>query len=132
MMIPGPVIELDDANSALSEPPGQETVRTKTPIARLFDAVKIQHFLRFMTEVGELGDAGLHLERHFVLRDAGRDLRVKLLLSERAIQAFDFFDELTLRALANTIGVADVVDGVAARLKRNALKAARQDAARPL
>jgi len=83
-------------------------------------------------EVGQLRNAGLHLEGHLILGDPGGDLGVVVLLSEDAVHALDLLDDLTLGALANAFGIADVVNGIAFGLKLDALETARQDAAAPL
>ena len=51
------------------------------------------------------------------------------LLGEHAVEPVDLLDHLPLRALADALGVADVVDGVALRLELDALELAGQEAA---
>ena len=57
------------------------------------------------------------------------DLGIELLLGEHAVQPLDLLDDLPLRALADAVGIADVVDRVALRLELDALEPARQKAA---
>ena len=55
-----------------------------------------------------------------------------LLLREHAVEPLDFVDDLALGALANALGVADVVHGVAFGLEQDSLEFAGQEAGRPL
>ena len=75
-MVPAAVIKLNEADVALGEPPCQQTVRGKgTGLAGVF-AVKFVDMLRLAGHIDQFGHAGLHPERHFVLRDARLDFRV--------------------------------------------------------
>jgi hypothetical protein len=126
------MIELDHAHAALGEAAGEEAVRSKGTVAGLFHAVAVKGRLIFFTEIGQLGDAALHLEGHLVLGDARRDLGIVLFLREESVEPLDLFDDLALGALADAVGVADVVDRVTLRLELNPLETTRQHAAAPL
>ena len=132
VMVPGAVVELDHADAALGEAAGEEAVGSEGAVAGFFDAVEVECGLGFVFEVGEFRDAALHFEGHLVLGDAGGDFGVVLLFGEEAVEALDFFDDLALGALADALGIADVVDGVAFGLELDALEAAGEDAAAPL
>ena len=75
VMVPVAVVELDEAHAALGQPPRQQAVRGERAVARL-RAVHLQHVLRLLAHVHQVGHAGLHLERHLVLRDARQDLGI--------------------------------------------------------
>ena len=75
VMIPVAVIELDEADAAFREPPRQQAIRRERSVARL-RAVGVQHALRLLAHVHQTGNAGLHLERHLVLRDPRQNLRI--------------------------------------------------------
>ena len=62
--------------------------------------------------------------QHFAWNDTD-GIRVVLFVVEQAIHACNFIDDLPLRALANTIGIADIVHRIATRLELNALEPAR-------
>ena len=85
--------------------------------------------LRFPAEIGEFGHRRLHAERHFILADARLNFRINAFFGQHAVKPLDFFDDLPLRALANTFGIADVVNGVAFRLKKNAFEFGWQETA---
>jgi hypothetical protein len=87
---------------------------------------------RFGSEVGQLGDRGLHPKGHLILADPRLNLGVEALLCQESIQTVDLFNDLPLRTLTDAFGAADVMDRVAARLKLNSLKSAGEEAARPL
>lgn len=132
VVVPGAVVELNHAHPALGETASQQAVGGKGAVAGFFDAVEVQRGLGLVFEVGEFRHAALHLEGHFILSNAGSDLGVVLLLGEQAVEALDFIHDLTLGALTDSFGAADVVDGVTFRLKLDALKSAGQHAATPL
>ena len=131
-MVPSAVVELDHAHAALGESAREETVGSVTAVARFFHAVEIEHGLRLVFKIGEVRDARLHFERQLVLRDARGDLGIVRAGGEQSVHATHFFDDLTLRALADALGIADVVDGVTAGLKLDALETTWEHAARPL
>src|SRR5882672_8258664 len=70
MMIPGAMIKLNEADASFSETARQETVRSETAVARLFQTVHFQELFRFVAEIGEVRQGGLHAESQFVLADA--------------------------------------------------------------
>src|SRR5204862_2096797 len=80
----------------------------------------------------QLRQRRLHPKSKFVLADARLNFRVHPLLSQDAVEAIDFFDDLPLRALAHAWRIADVMDRFALGLKEYPLKLARQEPARPL
>ena len=55
-----------------------------------------------------------------------------MILGKNAIQALHLLHDLALRALAHAVGIAQVMHGIALRLKLNALEFAGQEAAAPL
>ena len=75
MVIPIAVIKLNEAHAALGQPPGQQAVRSERAIARL-GAVRVQNALRFLAHIHQIRNARLHLERHFILRNARENFRI--------------------------------------------------------
>ena len=132
VVVPGAVIELNHAHAALGEAAGEEAVRGKGAIARFLDAVKVEGGLALAGEIGQLRNARLHFKRHLVLGDARRDFGVVLFFRKEAVETLDLLDDLSLRALADTVRIADVVHRVALRLELDSLEPAREHAAAPL
>ena len=132
VMIPRAMVELNHPHATLGEPARHEAVRGETAVARLLDAIAVEDVLRLVAEVGQLRHGRLHAKRHLVLRDARGDFRIDPFRRKHPVQAIDLLHHLTLRALADAIGIADVMHRVALRLELDALKLARQQSARPL
>jgi len=77
MKIPPPIKQLHVADPLLHESPGEETVvseGTRLPDVR---AIGIEGLGILLRDVGQLGNRGLHPERHLILGDAGVDLRIR-------------------------------------------------------
>ena len=100
--------------------------------ADLLDAVGFDRLRGLSLEVEQLGYARLHLEGHLILGDARGDFRIDGLFGELAVEATDLVDDLALGALADALGVADVVDGFTLGLELNTLVFAGEYAAGPL
>ena len=75
VMVPAAVIELDEAHVALGEAAGEQAVGGERAGLAGIVAVELETCSGSFESVGEIGHAGLHAERHLVLRDAGVDLR---------------------------------------------------------
>ena len=69
VVVPSHVEELDEADITFRQATRDQTVAGKR--ARRLDvrAVKSQHALGFVRDVGEFRDARLHAKRHLILRD---------------------------------------------------------------
>ncbi len=88
VLVPALVVELDEAHAALGQPAGQQAVGGegaglagyRRRRARTWSPARPTRF-------GDVGHAGLHAERHFVLGDARFDLGVELLLELVAVRA---------------------------------------------
>ena len=132
VMIPRAMIKLNHPHTALGEPPGHEAVRREAAVARLLDAIGVEHVLRLIAEVGQLRHRGLHAERQFVLRNTRGDLGISALLRQQSVHAVHLLDDLPLRALADALGIANVMHRVALGLKQDPLILAGQQAAGPL
>src|SRR5690606_34149923 len=132
VVVPTAVIQLDETHAAFREPAGEQTVGREGTVSRLLDPVHIEDRLRLLAEIGELRDARLHLEREFVLGDARLDLGIEALLLVKTVETGDLVNDLPLRALADAVGIADIVDGRTDALELHALETAGQEAGRPL
>ena len=76
VVVPVLMIQLDEFHAAFGEPPGEETVGGEGAGFARVGAVRIDDVGRLIFEVGDLGDAGLEVERHLVVGDARGDLGV--------------------------------------------------------
>ena len=132
VMVPCAVVELNEADSAFGETACEEAIASEGAVAGFLEAVEIEDVLRFVAEVGEFRDTGLHAEGEFVLSDAGGGFRVEVFVGGETVEPVDFVDDESLGALADPVRVADVVDGVAAGLEEDSLIFARKEACAPL
>ena len=69
MVIPIAMVKLDETHTALGETAGEETVGRERSIAGL-SAIHLQHRGGLFAHVYQIWHAGLHLERHLILRNA--------------------------------------------------------------
>lgn len=67
-----------------------------------------------------------------LLRDARGDLVIVTGFGQQTVHAFDFIHDLALCRLANTIGIAEVVNGGTIRLELDALVFPGQETGGPL
>src|SRR6266850_1291166 len=88
MSVPAPVVELDEANIAFAEAPGEQAIVRKTVLARL-SPITLVNVLRFARNVSGLRHAHLHAECEFVLTDAGESFRVAEFLRRPGIECVD-------------------------------------------
>src|SRR5690606_12940601 len=77
VMVPILVIELDESNAALREPPREDAVRRERAGLARVGAVLLEHMIRLAREIGGLGDRRLHSERELVLSDPRLDRRIR-------------------------------------------------------
>ena len=131
VVIPIAVVELDKTYAALRETAREQAVRGKRTVARRA-AVECQGARVLAAQIRQLGHARLHLERHLILRDAGRDLGVVHEGVVLAVQRRDRLHVGTLLRTRNAAGIGEVVHGVAATVQLHTLKTARQEPAAPL
>lgn len=131
-MIPASMIKLHKSHAALQEPSCRQAVRCEGAISWLPDAIEIERLLSFVGQVNQIGNGGLHFEGHFVLSDASGNFRIGMSILEDAVESLDLIDDLSLRRLADSIRVADIVDGHAFTLKGNSLVLAWQESRGPL
>ena len=132
VVVPGPVIKLDESDSTLGQASGQQAVRGEAAVSGMFDSVEVEDLFGFGTEVGQFGDRGLHLEGQLILADPGLDLGVDPVFGEHPVEPVDLLDHLALGTLADAFGVPDVMDGFAFGLELDSLESAGQATGRPL
>jgi len=76
MMIPAPVVELNETHAAFDEAAGQQAVVGEAEFAGL-GAVHLVDGLGLLGDIGHLGNGGLHSIGELVLLDAGGDFWVR-------------------------------------------------------
>ena len=76
VLVPAHVEELNEPHAAFGQPAGQQAVGGIGAGLLHLGAVHVEHVLRLVLDVGQLGHGGLHAKRHLVLRDARGDFRV--------------------------------------------------------
>ena len=131
MVVPVLVIQLNEPHAALGQAPGQQAVRGEGAVAGLA-AVQIQDVLGLLAGVHQIGNAGLHLEGHLVLRDPRGDFRI---VHDGVVLGIDRVGRLhhVLLLVAGDAGrVAQVQHRVAAAAQGDALEPAGQKPRRPL
>ena len=129
VVIPGPVVELHEAHAALEQSPREQAVGGVGAI-RALGPVELEHVLRLVREVYELGHRGLHAEGQLVLGDARAQDRIDV--SREPVELAHGVHDLALRGAVDTLGVVEVMHRRALRLEVHALVPARQEAGAPL
>jgi hypothetical protein len=67
------MIELNESRASFRKSTGEKAVRSERTISWSC-SVKIEHVLRFIRDIDEVGNGSLHPESHLIGRDAGVDL----------------------------------------------------------
>ena len=127
VMIPVLVIELDEAHAALGQATREQAIRGEGTVARLA-AVKLERLGPFAANVHQLRHAGLHAERHFILRDARGDLGI--VRRAHCAGAFSALMAATSPCwlARDARRIREVEDRIALAAKLHALIATRQEA----
>ena len=76
MLVPAAVEDLDEPHVALGQPAGQQAAAGERARRVHVGPVQVEDVLRLARDVDQLGDRGLHPERHLVLGDPGLGLGV--------------------------------------------------------
>ena len=92
VVVPVAADHLDEPDSALDQPPGDQAVAGERRLVRVH-AVQRQRGPALPSEIQQLGSAGLHPKRHFVGRDPRGDLGVAGLGQAFLVQFIDQVDE---------------------------------------
>ena len=86
MLIPARVHQLYEADSPLGQSPRHQAMMCERAAFLHVGPVHVKHMLRFVRNVGQFRDAGLHFVGHLVLRDARLNLRITELLVLQFVQ----------------------------------------------
>ena len=131
VVIPVPVVELDEAAAAFGEPAREQAVGGERTVAR-FAAIQREGLCRLARDVHEAGHAGLHLERHLILGDARPHFGVVHRAAAELVQRIDRRDVAALGLARDAGRVVEVEDGVSFGTELHALVLGGEEAAAPL
>ena len=130
VVIPAAMIKLDEPHTTLGQAACEQAVATEGAVAGLA-AVEAQHLFRFLGNIHQIGHAGLHFERHLVLRDARGDFGIVRGARLQIVELLHGIDHIALAAGIHAAGAAHVHHGIAGGPQLDALKLARQKSAMP-
>ena len=108
VLIPSLVVELNEPNSLLSQPPCQQAVRGKSSWSASFSTVEFKDLIGFFAQIGDFWHAGLHSIRHLVLRNSAFNLWIKLLLKVDLIQLAQSIEHRSTTRLAHPVRIGEV------------------------
>ena len=131
VVVPVLVIELDETDAPLGEPPGENAVGGERAGVPCIGAVLFDQVVRLVGEIGHLGHARLHPEGHLVVGDPGRDLGVGDPLKLMLVQLPQAVEQLAAVVGIDTRGIGDVEHGIAAGAKPDRLMTRGQEARAP-
>ena len=86
VVVPIAMEQLDEADAALRQTPGEQTIRRECSRRLRVFTVELEGVFGFLRQIGELRHRALHLVRHLVLDDAGGNLRVAELLELNLVE----------------------------------------------
>ena len=112
VMVPAPMVDLHETHTPLNEAAGQQAVAGEGPIEAL-DAVEIERLLVLVLDLGQLGNAHLHLEGELVLADSGGDARIPKYPCPTSVESPDGVDYIALGVGRNPRRIANVEDRIA-------------------
>ena len=95
VMIPIAMIQLNKSNAALSQTARQQAIGCKAAVAPA-GSIHVQHVLRLVGNIHQIGNAGLHSKGHLVLADPRGDFGIVRFASLDLIQSSDSVDDVAL------------------------------------
>src|SRR5688572_23256409 len=125
MMVPIPVIKLDEPHAALRQSPRQQAIRTERTIAGRA-TVGFAHRLRLIARFEQAGHARLHLKGHLILRNSGLDLRIVHLAVVLAVDRVNRVYQIALLFARNPWRVWQIMHRIAFGPNLDTLKLAWQ------
>ena len=118
--VPGLVEQLHEADTALEEPAGEETVAGIAGLGRIGDPVAIENGLRLAGEIHQLRRARLEPVRHLVALDPGGDLRIADRVEGERVEPVERVERGSLRFPVDPLGVGEIEDRIAGAAKGGA------------
>ena len=131
MLVPAPMVQLNEAHAALGQAPGDQAIVGIATGCLTIGPVQVEYVLRFALQIDQLRDRRLHAIRQLVLRDARPDFAVAGRFEALLVEAADRVDHLPAGRRVDAWRVDDIEDDVALIAKFDALVAGRQKTAAP-
>ena len=132
VVVPALMVELDESHAALGQPAGQQAVGGERAGRAAVGAVQLEDGVRLLREIGDVGHARLHAERHLVLGDRAIRFRGRALSRTGwRLSAFELVEHRAAAGAADAVGVAEIEHRVLAGAKLDALVLRVEEAAAP-
>ena len=132
VLIPAGMHQLREAYTALGEAAGDEAVIGEGAGLEDIGSVHLEHRLRLVFKIEQVGYRRLHAKRHFILGDARINFRVADLAEVLAVQCLHVVEHRATRVAADTSRVAHVGNRVADAAEAHALMLAGEEAVGPV
>ena len=113
VLIPAHVVKLNEADIAFGEAAGKQAVVGVGAAGGDVRTVHVEHMLRFVPRVGQLGHRHLHAVGHFILGDAGADFGISDPGVLMTVQDGEFVELSATGRAIDARGIGEVENGVA-------------------
>ena len=114
VLIPAPMVQLDEPHAALGHAAGQQAVRGESAGLAGLRTVGLERGGRFVAHVGQIRHGGLHAEGHFILADACVDFRIDLQPLLLAVEGGQGIELVATHGFAETRRIGQVKHRIAA------------------
>ena len=131
MVVPAAVVELDESDPSLDQPPGQQAIVGKGGNPGL-SAVLLQNLRGLLAGVHQVGNTGLHPVGHLEGLDPRRDVGIADRIHLEAVEIPQPVQQVAPRGRGDAPGVGDKKDGLSPGAKLDSLVAAGQKAVAPV
>ena len=131
MGIPTPVKNLYVSNTTLNQAPSIQATGREGSSFTSFLAIKFKGGFRLLRQVHELGHRGLHAVCHFMLTNPGKHLGVAVLLMMFTVENGKGVELSSPILSGNTLGIAQVKNGVALAAQKDSLVIRRHETRSP-
>ena len=99
---------LGETHAAFCEATGLQAVIGKGALGLYIGTIERERLFRLLRHVSQLGDRGLHVEGHFVLRNTGMNLGIANLLVGQLVHVFEPIEHDSARVLADAVRIAEI------------------------
>ena len=132
VLIPARMHQLDVSAATFNQASGEQAIVGKG--TRFLDVwtVQLKRFLRLIGKVSQFGDAGLHLEAHFVLCNARCNFGITKFLQLQFVDGSNVIEPTPAYFPTDSIRIGDVENGVTAASEFDSLETRRQKTAAPV
>ena len=132
VLIPAGVHQLHEPRAPLEQPPRDQAVVGEASLRVDVGPVAVDHVLRLVGKIDQVGYARLHPVGHFVLCDPRLDLGVAEVGEVPGVHGGDVVEQRPSGLTAHAGGIGEVGHRVAGVAELHPLEAARQEAAAPV